>query len=142
MGWSLIRVQTETSLCSTALSRSFLRPSKMCIRDRALADFRSRYQVTEWAGEDREAFYAKHLPGTDILISQQEMGADRLALAPGLRAIFNVETNFLPNIDYEECFRRGVHVFHAHSYKPSHDGRVKPIFGKMSPNPGVPHEHR
>ena len=77
---------------------------------KALADFRSRYQVTEWAGEDREAFYAKHLPGTDILISQQEMGADRLALAPGLRAIFNVETNFLPNIDYEECFRRGVHV--------------------------------
>lgn len=77
---------------------------------KGLADFRSRYQVTEWAGEDREAFYAKHLPGTDILISQQEMGADRLALAPGLRAIFNVETNFLPNIDYEECFRRGVHV--------------------------------
>lgn len=75
-----------------------------------LAAFRSRYQVTEWQGEDRDPFYAKHLPGTEILISQQPMGAERLALAPGLRAIFNVETNFLPNIDYEECFRRGIPV--------------------------------
>ena len=76
----------------------------------ALAAFRSRYEVTEWQGQDRDAFYAEHLPGTEILVSQQAMGADRLALAPKLRAIFNVETNFLPNIDYEECFRRGIPV--------------------------------
>lgn len=75
-----------------------------------LASFGAGHQVTEWRGEDREAFYAKHLPETEILISQQPMDADRLALAPNLRAIFNVETNFLPNIDYEECFRRGIHV--------------------------------
>ncbi|MES2551402.1 MAG: hydroxyacid dehydrogenase [Pseudomonadota bacterium] len=76
----------------------------------ALAAFRSRYEVAEWQGQDRDAFYAEHLPGTEILVSQQAMGADRLALAPKLRAIFNVETNFLPNIDYEECFRRGIPV--------------------------------
>ena len=75
-----------------------------------LADFRARYHVVEWQGEDRTAFYARHLPDTDILISQQPMGPDRLALAPNLRAIFNVETNFLPNIDYDACFRRGIHV--------------------------------
>jgi phosphoglycerate dehydrogenase-like enzyme len=75
-----------------------------------LAAFRAAHEVTEWQGGDRDAFYAAHLPGTEILISQQPMGADRLALAPNLRAIFNVETNFLPNIDYDECFRRSVHV--------------------------------
>jgi phosphoglycerate dehydrogenase-like enzyme len=75
-----------------------------------LAEFRSQYQVTEWQGEERAAFYAEHLPETEILISQQPMGADRLAMAPKLRAIFNVETNFLPNVDYAECFRRGIHV--------------------------------
>ncbi len=75
-----------------------------------LAAFRATHQVTEWQGEDRDAFYAEHLPGTEILISQQPMDAERLALAPHLRAIFNVETNFLPNVDYEECFRRGIHV--------------------------------
>ncbi len=75
-----------------------------------LALFRSRYQVTEWQGEDRDTFYAQHLPTTDILISQQPMGRDRLDMAVKLRVIINVETNFLPNIDYEECFRRGIHV--------------------------------
>lgn len=76
----------------------------------ALAELRSAHEVAEWRGEDRAAFYTRHLPETDILISQQPMGADRLALAPHLRAILNVETNFLPNIDYDECFRRGIHV--------------------------------
>lgn len=75
-----------------------------------LAGFRAAHEVVAWQGEDREGFYARHLPRTEILISQQPMGADRLALAPDLRAIFNVETNFLPNIDYAECFRRGIHV--------------------------------
>jgi phosphoglycerate dehydrogenase-like enzyme len=76
----------------------------------ALAELRSRYSVTEWQGEERATFYDKNLPTADILISQQPMGADRLATAPRLRAIFNVETNFLPNVDYHECFRRGIHV--------------------------------
>ena len=47
-----------------------------------LAAFRGQYEVTEWVGQDRDAFYAAELPRTDILISQQPMGADRLALAP------------------------------------------------------------
>ncbi len=75
-----------------------------------LALLRSRYEVVEWQGEPRDAFYARHLPTADILISQQRMGRDRLDMAENLRVIFNVETNFLPNIDYEECFRRGIHV--------------------------------
>jgi phosphoglycerate dehydrogenase-like enzyme len=75
-----------------------------------LAAFRAAHEVVEWQGEDRDAFYTRHLQETEILISQQKMGAERLALAPKLRAIFNVETNFLPNIDYDECFRRGIHV--------------------------------
>jgi phosphoglycerate dehydrogenase-like enzyme len=68
------------------------------------------HDVVEWKGEDRDSFYAAHLPDTEVLVSQQPMGADRLAVAPKLRVIFNVETNFLPNVDYEECFRRGIHV--------------------------------
>lgn len=75
-----------------------------------LARFRREHQVTEWQGEDRDTFYTRHLPGTEALISQQPMDCARLDMAPDLRVIFNVETNFLPNIDYEECFRRGVHV--------------------------------
>lgn len=52
----------------------------------------------------------RHLPETIALIGQSALGADRLARAPRLRAVFNVESNFLPNIDYAECHRRGIPV--------------------------------
>ena len=44
------------------------------------------------------------------VIGQTALPAERLARAPKLRAVLNVEGNFLPNIDYDECFRRGIHV--------------------------------
>lgn len=74
------------------------------------ARFFSDYDVVEVDPADRDAVYAWHLPETDVLISQQSMDRQRLESAPKLRAIFNVETNFLPNIDYANCFERGIHV--------------------------------
>jgi phosphoglycerate dehydrogenase-like enzyme len=38
------------------------------------------------------------------------MSKERLDRAPNLKAIFNVETNLLPNIDYEHCQARGIWV--------------------------------
>lgn len=72
--------------------------------------FLSAYDVVSWQGEDRDEFYRRHLPEAEVVVSQQRMERDRLDLAPKLRAIVNVETNFLPNVDYEACFQRGIHV--------------------------------
>ncbi|MGD0474749.1 MAG: hydroxyacid dehydrogenase [Candidatus Velthaea sp.] len=52
----------------------------------------------------------EYLPETALLIGQTDMPAARLARAVKLRAIINVETNFLPNVDYDACFERGIHV--------------------------------
>lgn len=50
------------------------------------------------------------LPDTILVIGQTTMPRARLERAPNLRAIFNVETNFLPNVDYAACQERGVWV--------------------------------
>src|SRR5438876_10623718 len=50
------------------------------------------------------------LPELTAVIGQTALTADRLARAPKLQAVLNVEGNFLPNIDYEECFQRGIQV--------------------------------
>jgi len=50
------------------------------------------------------------LPEAEILIGQTAMPKARLDRAPKLKAIFNVETNFLPNIDYREAQARGIWV--------------------------------
>lgn len=50
------------------------------------------------------------LPDADFVIGQTDLPRARLERATRLKAIFNVESNFLPNIDYEYCFSRGIHV--------------------------------
>lgn len=52
----------------------------------------------------------RHLPHALALIGQSRMDRARLDRAPHLRAIFNVESNFLSNVDYAECDRRGIPV--------------------------------
>jgi phosphoglycerate dehydrogenase-like enzyme len=52
----------------------------------------------------------QYLPQTVAVIGQSRLDKERLDRAPHLRAIFNVESNFLPNVDYAECHRRGIPV--------------------------------
>jgi phosphoglycerate dehydrogenase-like enzyme len=53
------------------------------------------------------------LPRVDILIGQSDLPRERLQRASKLRAIINVEGNFLPNIDYDYCFTHGIRVLIA-----------------------------
>ena len=53
------------------------------------------------------------LPNVEILIGQSDLPRERLQRAAKLRAIFNVEGNFLPNIDYSYCFERGIRLLIA-----------------------------
>lgn len=55
-------------------------------------------------------FIDRHLPEAVALIGQSALPKERLDRAPNLKVVFNVESNFLPNIDYAECHRRGIHV--------------------------------
>jgi phosphoglycerate dehydrogenase-like enzyme len=50
------------------------------------------------------------LPRAVALLGQSDLPAERLESATHLRAVINVEGNFLPNVDYEACARRGVAV--------------------------------
>ena len=52
----------------------------------------------------------RYLPQTVALIGQSPLDKARLDRAPHLRAVFNVESNFLLNIDYAECQRRSIPV--------------------------------
>lgn len=59
---------------------------------------------------DVEERFDALLPRAFAVIGQPDLPAGRLARAGALRAIGNVEGNFLPNIDYAACFERGVHA--------------------------------
>jgi phosphoglycerate dehydrogenase-like enzyme len=59
------------------------------------------------------AILEKALPDAELLIGQSDMPRERLERAKRLRAIFNVEGNFLPNVDYQYCFEHGIRVLIA-----------------------------
>ncbi len=48
------------------------------------------------------------LPDAVAIVGQTDLDARRLARAAKLRVVINVEGNFAQNVDYAECFRRGV----------------------------------
>lgn len=50
------------------------------------------------------------LSETVLIFGQTDMPKERLARAAKLKAIINVESNFLPNIDYQTCVERGIWV--------------------------------
>ncbi len=52
----------------------------------------------------------RYLPDTVMIFGQTDMPRERLDKAPRLKAIINVESNFLPNIDYQACVERGIWV--------------------------------
>jgi phosphoglycerate dehydrogenase-like enzyme len=54
--------------------------------------------------------FESYLPDMALLIGQSDVPKSCLDRAPKLRAIINVETNFLQNVDYDACFERGIHV--------------------------------
>ena len=59
------------------------------------------------------------LPELVAVVGQTALPAERLERAPRLRAVLNVEGNFLPNVDYAACFARAIEVL-----------GIGPVFGQ------------
>jgi phosphoglycerate dehydrogenase-like enzyme len=50
------------------------------------------------------------LPRISAILGQTDLPAERIARAPHLRAVINVEGNFLPNVDAAACAARGIEI--------------------------------
>ena len=58
----------------------------------------------------KENFYNKNISLASFIIGQPNLPTSLLKKAINLKAIFNVESNFMDNIDYDFCFKNGIHV--------------------------------
>ena len=79
----------------------------------ALQRLRDRFSVVDLSdlpSAAAEAALDHALPEAFAIVGQPDLPADRLARAPRLRAVLNVEGNFYPNVDYDACYRHGVYV--------------------------------
>ena len=74
------------------------------------AKLRRDYQIFEGQGATVSNVVAEHIDEASFIIGQPDLPRQILQQAKKLKAIFNVETNFLDNMDYEYCFSHGIHV--------------------------------
>lgn len=76
-----------------------------------LKQLKSLVRMAVWEGSRMPAeMLEHHLPDATVVIGQTDLPRERLERAKHLKAIINVEGNFQPNVDYECCFERGIHV--------------------------------
>ena len=59
---------------------------------------------------DKKKFYSNNIASAKFIIGQPDLPTSLLKKASKLRAIFNVESNFLDNMDYNFCFKKEIHV--------------------------------
>jgi len=60
--------------------------------------------------KSKKNFYINEIINTEYIIGQPELDKKLLDNAKKLKAIFNVEGNFMQNLDYKTCFTNGIHV--------------------------------
>jgi phosphoglycerate dehydrogenase-like enzyme len=60
--------------------------------------------------EGSESILEENIAEAAFIIGQPPLPIHVLSRAKKLKAIFNVETNFLDNMDYDFCFAHGIHV--------------------------------
>jgi phosphoglycerate dehydrogenase-like enzyme len=99
-------------------TRIFLAPAPRAVSDifdaQDLAALRSLGElVIHEDGPVTDAVFAEKALGATLIIGQLDLPAERLAQLPDLKVVFNVEGNFLPNIDYGYCFSHGVRVLNV-----------------------------
>ncbi len=83
-------------------------PSERIFAPDVRAALEAEFDVVDIEG--RPELVDAALPDAFAIVGQPDLPASRLAAAPHLRAVLNVEGNFYPNVDYDECFARGIHV--------------------------------
>jgi len=75
-----------------------------------LAELRARFRIVETTDEGLPGLPDAVLGEARYIIGQPPLDAATLARLSSLRCIFNVESNLLNNMPYDEVFRRGIHV--------------------------------
>ena len=72
------------------------------------------FKIVEWEkGQMPAEMVDEFLPNTFAVIGQTDLPIERLKKAKELKAIVNVEGNFQQNIDYNFCFKNGIHILNA-----------------------------
>ena len=86
------------------------RTMDLIFSDSNLKYLKQNFNLVVAPKKNKKNFYEKNLPNTEYIFGQPNLPTSLISKSIKLKAIFNVESNFMDNMDYEYCFNNGIHV--------------------------------
>ena len=71
---------------------------------------KSKYKTITAPKKNKKHFYEKNINRATFIMGQPDLNKKLLIKATKLKAIINVESNFMNYVDYDYCFKKGIHV--------------------------------
>ena len=92
------------------ISDPYPRTIDLIFTKKKLKELKSRYKVITAPKTNKAEFYKKNIYKATFIMGQPSLDKNILSKAKKLKAIINVESNFMDNMDYDYCFKNGIHV--------------------------------
>ena len=92
------------------ISDPFPRSLSLIFGNNKLRLINKKFQIIVPPKKNKKLFYKENIAEATFILGQPDLSLDLLKRARKLKAIFNVESNFIDNMNYEYCFQKGIHV--------------------------------
>ena len=94
----------------TILIDPYPREMKLIFTKEKLNLLKKNFELINVPKSNKHKFYKQFISKADFIIGQPDLPTDLIQKASKLKAIFNVESNFMDNMDYDYCFKNNIYV--------------------------------
>ncbi|WP_440910363.1 NAD(P)-dependent oxidoreductase [Candidatus Pelagibacter sp.] len=92
------------------ISDPFPRTLDLIFTKKKLKELKTKYTLIVAPSKNKKKFYESNIHKASFIMGQPDLDKKLLSKAVKLKAIINVESNFMNNVDYQYCHKRGIHV--------------------------------
>ena len=92
----------------TILIDPYPREMKLIFAKEKLNLLKKNFKLINVPKSNKHKFYKQYISKADFIIGQPDLPTDLIQKASKLKAIFNVESNFMDNMDYDYCFKNNI----------------------------------
>ena len=92
------------------ISDPYPRTLKLIFTKKKLKELKLKYKILTAPKKNQKKFYEENIQKATFIMGQPNLDKQLLSKAKKLKAIINVESNFMNNMDYYYCFKKGIHV--------------------------------
>ena len=92
------------------ISDPFPRTLDLIFTKEKTKELKNKYKILTVPEKNKKKFYENNIDKATFILGQPDLNKKILSKAKKLKAIINVESNFMNNVDYKYCFKKRIHV--------------------------------